>query len=379
MADGTIVDVRAATVRCQLPAPVVFGDWVMTDREYVVVRLLLDDGTAGWSFTLTRDGSVADHVRRTLAGIYTGTCVHDREATFRTAWKRSPASHAAGIGLRALSVMDLAAWDAAARHRDVSVPELLSGAPSPLPATAIIGYPPGTTGPAEIADQVRELHRTGWRRFKAPVAASPDLTASRLRAARQAAPEAWLGCDAAWTYDSVDDAVHFLREVEDVGLAWFEDVFPPGDAHLVRELRRRVSTPIAMGDEQGGAYYPQALLDLDAVDVVRVDLTCMGGITGGRGVVDECLRRGVAFAPHMFAHVHSQVFSAWGHHVPIEWGIPWSGVDPYADSLARPVISDGLMVPLEPGPGFGDLVNGEWLGTQDVDDPQGLFGADVRA
>jgi LacI family transcriptional regulator len=160
MADGTIVEVGAATVQAQLPAPVVFGEWVMTVREYVVVRLLLDDGTSGWSFTLTRDGSVADHVRRTLAGIYTGTCVHDREATFRTAWKRSPASHAAGIGLRALSVMDLAAWDAAARHRDVSVPELLSGAPSPLPATAIIGYPPGTTGPAEIADQVRELHRT---------------------------------------------------------------------------------------------------------------------------------------------------------------------------------------------------------------------------
>ena len=94
-----------------------------------------------------------------------------------------------------------------------------------------------------------------------------------------------------------------------------------------------------MGDEQGGSYYPQALILAKAVDVVRIDLTCMGGITGGRRIVDECLRAGVAFSPHMFAHVHSQVFSGWGFpDVPIEWGVPWTGVDPYADSLAQPTI-----------------------------------------
>ena len=48
------------------------------------------------------------------------------------------------------------------------------------------------------------------------------------------------------------------------------------------ELRARSGgTPIAMGDEQGGSYYPEALLLRQAVDVVRIDLTCMGGITGG--------------------------------------------------------------------------------------------------
>ena len=41
----------------------------------------------------------------------------------------------------------------------------------------------------------------------------------------------------------------------------------------------------------------------------------------------------------MFAHVHSQVFSAWGFtDCPVEWGVPWTGVDPYADSLAQPTI-----------------------------------------
>lgn len=56
--------------------------------------------------------------------------------------------------------------------------------------------------------------------------------------------------------------------------------------------------------------------------------------------------------------------------VPVEWGVRWTGVDPYADSLVAPVIrSDGHKEWLLYVPGFGDLVNHEWLATQRVDDP----------
>jgi L-alanine-DL-glutamate epimerase-like enolase superfamily enzyme len=130
-----------------------------------------------------------------------------------------------------------------------------------------------------------------------------------------------------------------------------------------------------MGDEQGGSYYPQALILAGAVDVVRIDLTCMGGITGGKRIVDECLRAGVGFSSHMFAHVHSQVFSGWGFtDCPIEWGVPWTGVDPYADSLVQPTIkADGRMQPLSRGPGFGELLNREWAVSQPHDDPNDIL------
>jgi hypothetical protein len=82
----------------------------------------------------------------------------------------------------------------------------------------------------------------------------------------------------------------------------------------------------------------------------------------------------------MFAHVHSQVFGALGHDVPVEWGVPGTGVDQFADSLVQPVIVDGgLMEPLPEQPGFGPLVNAGWLGEQDVDDPDGLVASLGRA
>ena len=44
----------------------------------------------------------------------------------------------------------------------------------------------------------------------------------------------------------------FDARVADLELGWIEDLVPPGDAALVADCRRAASTPVAMGDEQGG-------------------------------------------------------------------------------------------------------------------------------
>jgi L-alanine-DL-glutamate epimerase-like enolase superfamily enzyme len=371
----TITAVDVMTIQAQLPAPVIFGEWIMHTREFALVRVRTDAGIDGYSYTLTRDGAVAEQIRKTIARMYTGTSVAERERTFTIAWRRSLASHAAGIGLRALSIVDLACWDAAAKLADRSIADLLGGHNAPMPATAIIGYPPGTMGPEETGAQTAELYAAGWRRFKAPIAASPERSAGRLRAARAQAPDAWLGMDAAWVYEDVDGATAFIESIPDVGLGWFEDVFPPGDAGILRRLRDRIDVPIAMGDEQGGSYYPEALIAAGAVDVIRVDLTCMGGITRGRRVIDQVLAAGLAFAPHMFPHVHSQVMAGLGHaDVPIEWGIPFTGVHPMDDPLPQPtILPGGRMAPLPEAPGFGHLVDASWAREQPHDDPAGIL------
>jgi L-alanine-DL-glutamate epimerase-like enolase superfamily enzyme len=369
----TAVDVM--TIAAQLPAPVIFGEWIMHTREFALVRVRTDAGLDGYSYTLTRDGAVAEQIRKTIARVYVSTEVGDRERTLTIAWRRSLASHAAGIGLRALSIVDLACWDVAAKLADRSIADLLGGHNSSMPATAIIGYPPGTMGPAETGAQTAKLYAAGWRRFKAPIAATADRTAGRLRAARAAAPDAWLGMDAAWVYEDVDAAAAFIASIPDVGLGWFEDVFPPGDAGILRRLRDRIDVPIAMGDEQGGLYYPEALIASGGVDVIRVDLTCMGGITRVRRVIEQVLDAGLDFAPHMFPHVHSQVLAGLGHtEVPIEWGIPFTGVHPMDDPLPGPtILSGGRMAPLTESPGFGNLVDADWVRSQPHEDPAGIL------
>ena len=87
-----------------------------------------------------RDGAVAEQIRKAIAPVYLGEDPADRERLFRVASRRSLASHSAGIGLRALSIVDLAVWDVAARIADTSIAGLLGGRNQAMPAVAIIGY-----------------------------------------------------------------------------------------------------------------------------------------------------------------------------------------------------------------------------------------------
>lgn len=372
MAD-VIESVSVVTVRAPLPQTIRFGPWVMEHREFILCRLRTAEGREGFGFVYTRDAPLAAVVRRNIAPLYVGQEYDDPAALhWQAAWSNN-AILPSGIGLRALSLVDLAAWDLAARAEGKSITAYLGGPRRPMPVTAIIGYPPTLTA-EQVAAQVQEYRAAGWRRFKQPIAATPEETRARLRAARAAmGNDCWLGMDCNWVFKTAQEAIEFAKSIEDVDLGWMEDVVPPGNARMVAEIRRDAPMPIAMGDEQGGSYHPESILAHDAVDVARVDVTTYGGITRLRDTLAQITERGTAFAPHMFAHVHSQVFSALGFEVPIEWGVPGSGVDQFADSLRQPIVRDGLMEPLPEEPGFGPLFNAAWIAKQSVDDDDRLL------
>lgn len=351
----------------------------MKHREFALVRVRAESGNEGFAFTLTREGPVAAAIHQAISPHYEGSAVATQDDAARLFYRcqgSNLAGLASGFGLRALSIVDLAVHDLLAREAEMPMADWLGGEPRRLPVTAIIGYPPAAMGPDAVKAQVHELRAAGWRRFKIPIALPLEHGRNRLLAAREAAgADAWLGMDAAWVFRSVGDALSFLEGVGEARLAWFEDVFPPGDADIVARLREATDIPIAMGDEQGGSYYPEALLMRRSVDVVRIDLTCMGGITRARPMIEACEAAGVAWAPHMFAHIHSQVFAGLGFMPPVEWGVPDTGVDQFADSLAQPTVVDGgFMEPLPVERGFGSLFNAAWLAEQNHDDPDGLVG-----
>jgi L-alanine-DL-glutamate epimerase-like enolase superfamily enzyme len=161
----------------------------MKHREFVLIRIDADNGAKGFAYCLTRDGPIPEIVSRTISPHYIGSSAVDPEKSFYSALFSNHAVHAAGIGMRSLSIVDIAAWDLSCRIKGISISEALGNTKMVrLPATAIIGYPP-TLSADVVADQVRSLWAKGWRRFKVPISPNLDMTVDRLRAARQAAPE----------------------------------------------------------------------------------------------------------------------------------------------------------------------------------------------
>ena len=373
MTEGSeIAAVKVATLQAPLPVPVVFGNWVMRHREFAICGVVAHDGTVGVSFCYTRDGPIRDIVHRLVAPRYVGCDVESPETLFDGgAWSNN-AVLASGVGHRAISLVDVAVWDLAAKLRGQTIEELLGGAPRRQLATAIVGYPPSMPL-QELEGQVEGLLADGWRRFKLPIAPTWQETLERLGTVRAFGDELWLGLDANWIFKRAEDAIEHIRTLEPLGLGWVEDIMPPGHAAQIATVRQNVRVPVAMGDEQGGAYHPEALLLADAVDVVRIDASTNGGVTGLKRVLAELEQR--PFAPHMFPHVHSRLFSGLGiEGAPIEWGIVGNGVDQVSDRFTRPALADGSMEPLPADPGFGMHIDPDWLRAQHPDDPDNLIG-----
>lgn len=370
-----IKQVRAVTINHLLPVPIIYGNWIMDHREFALVRVDLEDGTAGFAYGLTRDGPIASIVHRSIAPCYEGKELTDPKSLYFGALWTNHAVHAAGIGMRSLSLVDIACWDAFARLENKGFPELLGGELSKLLVTAIVGYPP-TMQPQELADQISDLQSKGWNRFKVPISPDLDLSEKRLRAAREVAPNDWLGFDINMVLRTSDQVLEFENRIRDLELGWIEDVVPPGDAEMVARVRRGSKTPVAMGDEQGGSYHPEALLTAHAVDVIRLDATTNGGITGLQKALALAKSAGVQVSPHMFPHVHSRILPIFGFKdVPIEWGIAGTGVHPMDDGLEAPIVENGFMRPLAPSIGLGKIVDYEWIVTQQVTDELGALNA----
>ena len=173
-----------------------------------------------------------------------------------------------------------------------------------MPVTGIVGYPP-SIGPDETVDQIRSLWAAGWRRFKLPIAPTPDASIARLRAAREAFPDAWLGIDNNFYSKTAADAIAFGRRLDGLSIGWFEDIVPPGDAAMVAR------------DPPAGSRHPWRWATSRAGRTIRrrsspsTPSTCSAsmpprtaGSPGCGAIVESATRAGTAVAPHMFPHVH---------------------------------------------------------------------------
>ena len=300
----TVEAVGVASLRIPLPQPLVLGDWVMTHRALALVAVRSGDGVVGWSYSLTRDGPVEEMIRRYVVPAYLGKPIADPAALFEAARGMLRPVLGSGAGLRALSLVDIATWDVSARAEGRSLRDHAGGSAGSLSVMGIVGYPPDPS--TDVAAQAAELGDMGIRHLKFPIVAGLEQNRERMAAALPFAER--ISLDGAWTIEDIEYGVRLADAMPLPG--WLEDPVPPHRVELLAELRRRIGVDVAMGDEQGGPGFPDALLLADAVDIVRLDATVAGGVSGLRPIVEQVRRAGKGLSFHIYGPLHAAIASA---------------------------------------------------------------------
>jgi L-rhamnonate dehydratase len=206
-----------------------------------------------------------------------------------------------GVGIHAISGIDLALWDIKGKALGLPVWKLLGGGFSKTLrayASSLFGDTPAETGDRarRFADQGYTAVKFGWD----PMGQDRETDIALVREARAGlGPTNDLMIDAGLVYDA-KTAIQRAKSFEQYDPFWFEEPLLPDDYEGYAKLAAATSLRIAAGEEESERKSFLQLMDVGKIDVVQVDLTRCGGFTEAIKIAALAADRGLKVVNHGF-------------------------------------------------------------------------------
>ena len=333
----------------ELPQAIRFGEIEMRARDYVVLRIRTDAGIEGYSVSYARGSPLLEAIAILARKVLNQDALLHRKIVQSLQQNYIPAQAAF---IRAISAIDIALWDIAAKTAELPLYRHLGGSTKEISLAAVAGYFPETRSEDDLEDEIKGLVDEGYGLIKMCLPGDDPLDDARLmKRLVKASKGSRLAVDAHWMWRDLNPAQYACSLLDELGLAFIEDPFPPNQWRLTGELRSTLNTPLAAGEDVTSMEGFQDLLE--SVDILRVDATASGGVSGALAAISLAEDGGRTVLPHVFAPLHSHIVAASSVATFAEFTTD-PLVDPYARLLTKPLkVAGGKMVmDEEPGNGW---------------------------
>lgn len=168
----------------------------------------------------------------------------------------------------ARNALDSALWDLEAKRRGLPVWKLAGSAPpQPLRTTFTIG----AAAPATMAEQARSYGSARALKLKLT---DDDLNAERVRAVREARPDAWIMVDANQGFTR-ESFARLLPVLQEANIALVEQPFPVGRERWLDGL----DSPIRLAADESVQDHADLPTLVGRVGVINIKLDKCGGLT----------------------------------------------------------------------------------------------------
>jgi L-alanine-DL-glutamate epimerase-like enolase superfamily enzyme len=295
-----ITDVRAHHISIPYDSGVASfrqGASAISALDIIMVEVSTDAGVTGWgdAFGYVCPRTTLTAVNEMIAPQARGQTVPDAAgipAFMEQIQRNLHLFGRYGVTMFAISGLDIALWDLAARVKGVPLRQLIGDTKrSRIPAYASllrIGKPELVAGECEVA------RRQGYTAIKLH-----ETTAPAVYAARQAiGPGVPLMVDMNCPMDG-PAAIAFAHSCRDAAPMFLEEpVWPPEDFATLAEVRSKGGLDIAAGENACTAYQFSQMMTARAVSHAQPSVTKVGGITEYLKVVALADELGVRLAPH---------------------------------------------------------------------------------
>jgi L-rhamnonate dehydratase len=356
---------------CTNPMDILGGTMgTFTFHGWVLVEIFTDNGLVGLG-----NAALAPLVTKQVIDLYLkplliGADPWDFEFLWQHMYRRTMAFGRKGIGMTAISAVDIAIWDLLGKAAKQPVYRLLGGrTKSRIPVYASRLY---STPLDELASEAKKYVDGGYKAMKLRYGWGPLDGASGMqknvelvRTVREVVgdgvdimTDAYMG----WT---LDYAKRMLPLLEPFNLRWLEEPVIPDDIGGYAELKSYGRIPIAGGEHEFTLFGFQQLLEKRAVDYVQFDTNRVGGITAARKIAALAEAHQVPVIPHA-GQMHNYHIVMASLNSPMAEFFPKVDVEVGNELFwyifdGEPIPKDGFINLDENTPGLGLTVNEESL------------------
>jgi L-rhamnonate dehydratase len=274
-----------------------------TFHGWLIVEVFTDDGHVGLGNAVLTPPITKQVIDLYLKPLLIGQDPWDIERLWQHMYRKTMAFGRKGIGMVAISAVDIALWDLLGKSAKQPVYRLLGGrTKARIPVYASRLY---SVNLNELAAEAKRYKGEGYQAMKLRFGWGPADGASGMqrnlelvRIVREAVgdgidvmADAYMG----WT---LDYAKRMLPLLEPFHLRWLEEPVIPDDIHGYAELKSYGKIPIAGGEHEFTLYGFRELLEAHAVDYIQFDTNRVGGITQARKIAALAEAHSVPVIPH---------------------------------------------------------------------------------
>jgi D-galactarolactone cycloisomerase len=361
-----ITDVQTIRLRAPIPSEgqVFSRSGVRSTRSSTLIRVETDEGIHGLGSASGNGELIEFIIARALKPLLIGMDPTDIGTIWETAYVRGGHKEfgTRGIGVVALSGVDVALWDILGKVRGVPLYELVGGKMRdkvPVYATAL--YP---EQPTDVARRARNFAEQGFHGVKIKVGFDLDQDVRIVRAVRQDLGKDFVVMTDANQGYTREVAIRAAQAFAEAGAYWLEEPLFVEDIEGHALLREKARTPIAVGENLHMSYAFENFILRGAVDFIQPDVARAGGVTEVQKIAGLAAQHNVPVSFHTWgdavalaASVH--LAAAIKNCIVMELDYTYNPLR--EELLKEPIrLTNGYLVPPD-RPGLGIELNPETL------------------
>ena len=349
-----VTELRTSVYRVPTDRPEADGTFEWDCTTLVLVEAVASSGQCGLGFSYCASAA-ADVVHDMLAPIVVGA----RTDEVAVSWTRMVNAvrnvGRQGIAATAISAVDVALWDLAARVAERPLSQLLGARREWVPIYGSGGFT--SYRDDELAAQLGDWVAQGIPRVKMKIGSGwgTQLTTDihRVRVAREAIgvePELFVDANGAYT---TKQALRAAERFGEHGVTYFEEPVSSDQVDQLALLRRQIPQDVAAGEYGFDPWYFRTMLQAGAVDILQADATRCLGISGWLEAAALAHSFAIPFSAHCGPSIHAQVACAAPQIAHIEYFHDHVRIERlFFDGVLEPVHGSLRPDPSRPGMGL---------------------------